>query len=113
MLAEARQWFEQWIGAVAVTVDGVAGQVHAPAQRRARRECGRNVHRPHRGSRKTARIAAPLSFRLDHDAPQPAAVGGLEGRLRRQPRSRRGCNRITSSAACSISRARPATSSTA
>ncbi|MES5482975.1 PilN domain-containing protein [Bradyrhizobium sp. INPA03-11B] len=70
MLAEARQWFEQWIGAVATAVDGVAGRF----MRRRRVELDENGDGTF-----TARLAVakdgspvtPASFRLDHDAPQP------------------------------------------
>ncbi|MET4482769.1 PilN domain-containing protein [Bradyrhizobium sp. F1.13.3] len=70
ILAEARQWFEQWIGAVATTVDGVAGKF----MRRHSVELDENIDGTF-----TARLAVPkdgspstpISFRLDHDAPQP------------------------------------------
>lgn len=90
MLAEARQWFEQWIGAVATAVDGVAGRF----MHRRSVELDENADGTF-----TARLAAskdgspltPASFRLDHDAPQPplsadwkAALDGsrIEIRLR-------------------------------
>ncbi|MHC2435179.1 PilN domain-containing protein [Bradyrhizobium sp. USDA 4451] len=70
ILAETRHWFEQWIGAVATAVDGVAGRF----MRR------RSVELDENGDGSfTARLAAakdgapstPVSFRLDHDVPQP------------------------------------------
>jgi len=90
MLAEARQWFEQWIGAVATAADGVAGRF---MRRRA------IVLDENADGSFSARVAVakdgssltPASFRLDHDAPQPplpadwkAALDGsrIEVRLR-------------------------------
>jgi general secretion pathway protein L len=91
ILAEARQWFEQWIGAVATAVDGVAGRF----MRRRSVELDENADGsftaqlavPKDGSR-----PAPLSFRLDRDAPQPtlsadwkAALDGSRVEVRLQP----------------------------
>lgn len=90
MLAEARQWFEQWIGAVAVTVDGVAGRF----MRRRSVELDENADGTFTAriaQAKDGALAGPVSFRLDHDAPLPqlsadwkgAFVGSrIEARLR-------------------------------
>ncbi|MHC2467628.1 PilN domain-containing protein [Bradyrhizobium embrapense] len=70
ILAEARQWFEQWIGAVATAVDGVAGRF----MRRRSIELDENADGTFTARAAVARDgspSAPVSFRLDHDAPQP------------------------------------------
>ena len=67
MLAEARQWFEQWIGAVATAVDGVAGRF----MRRRSIELDENADGTFTARATAARDgspSAPVSFRLDHDA---------------------------------------------
>jgi general secretion pathway protein L len=91
MLAEARQWFEQWIGAVATAIDGVAGRfMH-------RRSVGldENVDgsfTAHLAASRDGSQPAPLSFRLDRDATLPmlsadwkAAFDGSRIEVRLQP----------------------------
>lgn len=70
MLAEARQWFEQWIGAVATAVDGVAGRF---MRRRSIEfdENGDGTFTARLAVSKDGSPSMPVSFRLDHDAPQP------------------------------------------
>lgn len=70
MLAEARQWFEQWLGAVATAVDGVAGRF---MRRRSVEldENGDGTFTARLAAAKDGAPSAPVSFRLDHDAPQP------------------------------------------
>ncbi|MGY4474243.1 PilN domain-containing protein [Bradyrhizobium sp. USDA 3364] len=70
MLAEARQWFEQWIGAVATAVDGVAGRF---MRRRSVEidENGDGTFTARLAESKDGSLSTPVSFRLDHDAPQP------------------------------------------
>ncbi|TWB96017.1 general secretion pathway protein L [Bradyrhizobium macuxiense] len=70
MLAEARQWFEQWIGAVATAVDGVAGRF---MRRRsvAFDENGDGTFTARLAVSKDGSPLTPASFRLDRDAPQP------------------------------------------
>lgn len=64
LMAEARHWFEQWIGAVAIAVDGAAA-----------RFTRRRVVRLDEGTNGafTANLdgLTTLSFRIDHDVPQP------------------------------------------
>src|SRR5262249_44393072 len=87
----ARQWFEQWIGAVATAIDGVAGRF----MRQRSVELDENVDGTF-----TAHLAAsndgshppPLSFRLDRDSPQPplsadwkATLDGSRIEVRLQP----------------------------
>ncbi|MGY4173637.1 general secretion pathway protein L [Bradyrhizobium sp. USDA 4529] len=70
MLAEARQWFEQWIAAVATAVDGVAGMF---MRRRSIEldENGDGTFTARLVVSKDGSPSMPVSFRLDHDAPQP------------------------------------------
>ncbi|VIO78030.1 hypothetical protein CI1B_72140 [Bradyrhizobium ivorense] len=70
VLGEARRWFEQWIGGVAIAVDGAAGRF----ARRRSIELDENVDgtfTARLAASKDGSSAAPLSFRLDHEAPQP------------------------------------------
>ncbi|WP_166299139.1 PilN domain-containing protein [Bradyrhizobium sp. 2S1] len=71
IFAEARQWFERWIGAVAVTVDGVADRF---VRRRgvALDENADGTFTARLAVSKDGSPSVPVSFRLDHDAPQPA-----------------------------------------
>ncbi|MBR0696468.1 PilN domain-containing protein [Bradyrhizobium lablabi] len=76
MFAEARQWFEQWIAAIATAFDGIAGRF---AHSR-----GILLEEGADGAF-TANIAAPkdnagmdaCSFRLDRDTPQPSLPAHL------------------------------------
>lgn len=71
LFAEARQWFEQWIGAVAIAVDGAAGRF----VRKRNIQLDENVDGSFTASiaaSKDGRVPAALSLRLDHDPPQPA-----------------------------------------
>ena len=72
LFAEARQWFEQWIGAVAITVDGVAGRF----ARRRNVQLDENMDGSFTASMaasKDGRVPAALSLRLDQDLSQPPA----------------------------------------
>ena len=73
ILAEARHWFEQWIGAVATAVDGVAGRF---MRRRSVEldENGDGTFAARLAVTKDGAPSAPVSFRLDHDVPQPALL---------------------------------------
>jgi general secretion pathway protein L len=71
LLAEARQWFEQWIGAVAIAVDGAAGRFvrkrNIQLDENADGSFTANI-----AASKDGRVPAALSLRLDQDSPQPA-----------------------------------------
>lgn len=91
LFAEARQWFEQWIGAVSAAIDGVAGRF----MRRRSVELDENVDGSFTVQLAASRDGshpAPLSFRLDNDAPQPplpadwkTALDGSRIEVRLQP----------------------------
>ena len=70
IFAEARQWFERWIGAVTIVVDGVAGRI---GRRRSIQldEAVDGTFTAHIAAAKDGQLPRVLSFRLDHDAPQP------------------------------------------
>jgi general secretion pathway protein L len=70
IFAEARQWFERWIAAVTIVVDGVAGRI---VRRRSIQldEAVDGTFTAHIAAAKDGQLPRALSFRLDHDAPQP------------------------------------------
>ncbi|KGT80357.1 fimbrial assembly protein [Bradyrhizobium japonicum] len=70
LLAEARQWFEQWIGAAATAVDGVAGRfMHRRSV--AFDENADGSFTAHLTASRDGSLPAPLSFRLEHAALPP------------------------------------------
>jgi general secretion pathway protein L len=71
ILAETRQWFEQWIAAVATAVDGVAGRF-ARTPHIQFEEGADGVFTVSAVGSKNNRALMPLSFRLAQNTPQPA-----------------------------------------
>ncbi|QPF83626.1 PilN domain-containing protein [Bradyrhizobium genosp. L] len=64
LIAEAQQWFERWIGAVAIAIDGAAGRF-------TRRRVIRLEEDVDGAFTASLEGLAPRAFRLDRDAPQP------------------------------------------